>query len=39
MSYTFSRLHEINDSLKRDQLDIRKYEMALLPGRSVPCAV
>jgi len=39
MSYTFSRLHEINDSLKRDELDIRKYRMVLLPGRSVPCAV
>jgi len=38
-SYTFSSLHEINDSLKRDQLGIRKYGMAMLPGRSVPCAV
>ncbi len=39
MSYTCSRLHEINDSLKGDHLGIRKYEMAMLPGRSVPCAV
>ncbi|MCK9197153.1 MAG: polysaccharide deacetylase family protein [Syntrophales bacterium] len=39
MSYKFSRLNEINNSLKRDQLDIRKYGMALLPGRSVPCAL
>ncbi len=39
MPYTFSRLHEINESLKGDRLDIRKYGMALLPGRSVPCAV
>ena len=39
MPYTFSRLHEINESLKGDQLDIRKYGIALLPGRSVPCAV
>jgi undecaprenyl phosphate-alpha-L-ara4FN deformylase len=39
MSYTFSRLHEIKDSLKHDQLVIRKYRMDLLSGRSVPCAV
>lgn len=39
MSYKCSRLQEINDTLKGDQLDIRKYGMSLLPGRSVPCAV
>jgi len=39
MSYAFSCLHEINDSLERNQLAIRKYGMAMLPGRSVPCAV
>ncbi len=38
-SYKCSHLHEINDALPGGQLEIRKYGMALLPGRSVPCAV
>jgi undecaprenyl phosphate-alpha-L-ara4FN deformylase len=39
MSYQCSRLQEINDALPGGQLEIRKYRMALLPGRSVLCAV
>lgn len=39
MSYACSRLQEIKDALPVDRLVIRKYETALLPGRSVPCAV
>ncbi|MEI7638145.1 MAG: polysaccharide deacetylase family protein [Syntrophus sp. (in: bacteria)] len=38
-SYVFKTLSEINNTLSRDHLSVRKYRLALLPGRSVVCAV
>jgi len=39
MGYHISPLAEIKTILKGEDLTVRKYRMALLPGRSVPCAV
>lgn len=37
--YRFATLSEIRKLSPADKLTARKYRMALLPGRSVPCAV
>jgi peptidoglycan/xylan/chitin deacetylase (PgdA/CDA1 family) len=39
MSYEILRLGEINASLKNERLDVRRFGISLLPGRSSPCAV
>ncbi|MDO8786356.1 MAG: polysaccharide deacetylase family protein [Syntrophales bacterium] len=39
MDYQIKPLGEIKDLLKGEDLTTRKYQTALLPGRSVPCAV
>jgi len=39
MNYDIKMLGEIKDLLKSRTLPVRKYQMALLPGRAVACAV
>ncbi|OPY87927.1 MAG: putative 4-deoxy-4-formamido-L-arabinose-phosphoundecaprenol deformylase ArnD [Syntrophaceae bacterium PtaU1.Bin231] len=39
MGYTIATLSRIRQMLPKDGMEVRKYRMALLPGRAVPCAV
>ena len=39
MGYSVVPLHIINETLSRETLPVRKYQMSMLPGRAAPCAV
>lgn len=39
LNYRIATLSEIKKRLSSETLSVRKFEMELLPGRSVPCAV